>query len=832
MASRDGGTIKLTDEQQAVVACVKHPVLVLAMVGSGKTLTMAERLRWAIETDTVPANRTLCLTFTNRAAREIRERVESRLGEQARAVFCATFHRFCAEVLRHDGYRLGIPREYTILDDVDGPELLREIAENDLLRHMATTPERAARRCWELLTRVKLLQQTLDEPLEDIVASLPDDHDPSPFEFGGPSEVVKLLRRYDRALSALAAVDFSDLIRYVRHLFLTDDTCRRYWADRFQWIQVDEIQDTHLAEYAVLELLARDHKRLSFFGDIAQTIYEWRGSCPMEVLKRYRKRFQPREFSLSYNFRATRQLIRLAAWLLRRYAQGLPTPQAPKGCPDGEPVVIVNAASAHQQAAFIARDIAQHNLSLSRTVVLTRTRNHAAEVAKELEKHGVPTCLVDRFEFFRRQEVKDAICLLRLLLNPFESWSARRLLPRLRIGVGPRTIKTVVSEGRGCHLRLSDLLMGRTWRDGDPFGALLASWDQGTVVVLDVETTGLDPQTAEVIEFYGAKVAEGRIVDELHLLLWPIEGPLEAQEVHGLTEDILSKRGVPPAEAFKAIREFLAGAHIVGHNVGFDLEVLQNHARRCGIELPDNDWDDTRELARRVLTKVERYDLSTLAATLKLTHQPSHRAADDVHATVELADKLLTVIRSTAEDRRQLLSQVADPVRTTAAAFDQLRSLVAYQPPASLLDHGLQLTGLAAVYGRDTERERNLKELVRYVEQFQGGKDVMPGRSLLQSVLHKCALVRNVELTLLEEGLPVLPVHQVKGMEFDTVYVAGLENGLFPLYSRDRGQQARSWDEEEERIFYVAATRPKRRLVLLGEPNNAFIQAAQSHDPE
>ncbi len=834
MTSTDLASIRLTDEQRAVVHCVNHPVLVLAMVGSGKTLTMAERLRYAIESGTVAADRTLCLTFTNRAARQIQNRVAHRLGEQARAVFCATFHRFCAEVLRRDGDRVGIPREYMILDDVDGPELLREIAEQNLAAFDKDV-RRAARSCWELLSRVKLKQHSLDDSIKDILNTMASEEGPSPHSFGGPDYVAQLLRRYDRALSAASAVDFSDLIRYVRHLFYTDDACRRYWAERFQWIQVDEVQDTHLAEYAVLEMLARDHGQLSFFGDIAQTIYEWRGSCPRTVLRRYKEAFKPKEFTLSYNFRSTKTLVDVAARLLRRYAPDLPAPKAPSGSLAGDPVVTVAARAASEQARVIAQDIRQNKLDprSHKAVVLTRTRRHAEEVAGELQQAGIQVCLVDRFEFFRRKEIKDALALLRLIANPFDSWSARRLLRSLKIGVGDRTLKQIVEQGRSCYVRLCDLLMARTWQHGEPFAPLLARWRDGSVVVLDVETTGLDPNKAEVIEFFGTRVQDGKIVAELHLLFWPIEGRIEGQDIHGLTEDELRAGGTPPPKAFRRIAEFLQGVHIVGHNVSFDLDVLRSHARRCGIALPEmNDWDDTRELARRVLPNVERYDLRTLAETLELSHRPSHRAKDDVYATVQLARQLLVAISLATNERRTLLEPVAENVGPTAAALDQLRSLVWKQPPAQLLADGLQLIGLDEVYKHDPERWRHLSELVEHIVRFQGGRDIVPSRPLVQEVLHTCALVRNVELTMIDEGLPVLPVHQVKGMEFDTVYVAGLHNGLFPLCRRGNGaEDGRHWDAEEERIFYVAATRPKRRLILLGDPDNEFIKAVSENGP-
>lgn len=800
--------LTLTDEQRAVVEHIEGAVLVLAMVGSGKTLVMAKRLARALETGLDPRS-AVCLTFTNRAARAIRDRVAGRLGDAAREVFCGTFHRFCAEILRVDGELLGIPRSFVIIDEQDGAEILLELAKRDaqiadLCKQAAAFTQRSqqhgltadtTRQVWNAISRRKT--QVAGGNHGVFRCGLSD------------SELEHLQTAYDQELAGIGALDFADLIRYVLELFQQYPERREYWQNRFRWMQVDEVQDTHMSEYAVIAEIMRPNRDLAFFGDVDQTIYEWRGSRPTEVLDRFEREFAPvTRYELSENFRATKVLIRVAdeAAALIKNRQ---TQVRPAAClPEGDPVDLV-VGTVSEQGAYIAQVLARTGEPAS-CCVLVRTRRMAEDIARAIKACNQKAVTVDAYEFFRRQEVKDAIALARVVLNRWDDSATGRALLRPPRGLGEKGIMRLRQEGPHYGLRLSDVLRSASYDYGDPFGRLFDAWDNGDLVVFDVETTGLNPMTDEVIEFSAVRVRKGKVTDRLHLFVRPTHWNEEAAGVHHLVRDEVESTGFDAKDAFTRIRNFFAGAHVVGHNVVFDLEMLYYHGLRAGVPVTVASWDDTLDLARRLLAE-PRYDLAYLADKLALAHRPEHRAHADVDTTVELLGELLRRLAGTRVRREAMLKQVPSEVRDLAGVVESLRVSQWQARPDELFSKAIQQSRLAAYYRKEIERKRNLEELVdrvRRLATFTCGW----GRPALQEVLHLTGLARNVDFIDPSEGIPVLPVHQAKGLQFDTVFVAGLGDGVFPLKKHDEAEM-----NEEHRIFYVAVTRARRKLVLLGE---------------
>jgi DNA helicase-2/ATP-dependent DNA helicase PcrA len=280
---------------------------------------------------------------------------------------------------------------------------------------------------------------------------------------------------------------------------------------------------------------------------MAQTIYEWRGSEPGQVIRRFKQEFNPVTFTLNENYRATRILLNAAHSFASTFKQRHATARPSKSCDKGEPIRLFEAEDEEHEAQWIARQIArmskrQSSFPYKRIAVLTRTNRRGVVVSGALRECRLPCVTVEQYEFFRRQEVKDAIALLRLLLNPHDISALHRILLRPPRGIGARTIDSILSKGEDCGLRLTDMVRPAAHETGDPLGRFLTSYESGATVVLDVESTGLSPARDEVIEISAARIERGTVKAAFHTLAANTVPVGSSVHIHGLTDEHLREQ--------------------------------------------------------------------------------------------------------------------------------------------------------------------------------------------------------------------------------------------------------------------------------------------------
>lgn len=376
------------------------------------------------------------------------------------------------------------------------------------------------------------------------------------------------------------------------------------------------------------------------------------------------------------------------------------------------------------------------------------------------------------------------------------------------MGVGERTLRKISEEGVPVAIRPTDLALPRTHRAGEPFAPLLDAWERGEIVVLDVETTGLSPGRDEVVEVAGVRLRDGEPVSTFHRYVRPTTPVGGSEKVHGYSDAFLREKGEDPRAVLEGFVAFAQEAHVVGHNVRFDLAMLRGHARRIGMDVRLEDWDDTLLLSRR-LTRSDRHDLGTLTRLFGLAPRPSHRALDDAQRTAELLARLVPKL---AEGRLARAGIVAREGRAFAPLAEKVASWRAQaeaKRPPDLLATVLEESGLLDHYRREPVRVQHLRDLLDYFR--KSDRADLDSLSSLQDLTGKVALAKNIELLDPDDPrIPVVTVHQAKGLEFDTVFVAGLTENEFPSYFALRDGLL----EEERRLFYVAITRPKCRLFL------------------
>jgi DNA helicase-2/ATP-dependent DNA helicase PcrA len=825
-------------EQRAVIEAMDGSSLVLAPAGTGKTAVMAERLARAADGG-MDLGRTLCVTFTNRAAREMRSRVAARLGEEvARTCNIRTFHGLCAWMLKVEARDLGISRDFVIYDEEDCKAVLgaclgkadispadafyvisalKSCAFGDGLRLGDVPPvprelRGLLRPVWKRNLEKRKKRRKEEDPEMERIA----------FE-----KLVEMVgaawTRYHEILAARNALDFSDLIRRVRAMFLHLPEKREKWGRRFDWLQVDEIQDTHQSEYEVIAVLARRTRKLMFFGDLDQTIYEWRGSDPDGMLDRFQVEFRPvRKFSLRYNYRATRSLLVAADSLAKTFRHRHTHITPAESLEAGEPIKIHHAKTTDAEALWIAEEITalrEKAGAAERIGILARTHRRTLTVSKALTDAGIEHVTVDEFQFFLRQEIKDMLARLRLLLNPDDTGALARVVRRPASGIGDATMNTLARKGDECGLRLPDLLRPESHAAGEPFAPLLAALAGGTVVVLDVETTGLSPVHDDVIDIGAVRLDGGRETARFECLLHPSRPVGDSEAVHGLSDELLAREGRDPRAALDDLREFIAGAHVVGHNVRFDLSMLKAHGSRVGVEFAFPRWNDTLDIARRLLY-LERYHLGALCEHFGTKHSGSHRALADTLATADVLLALRKPLAAGQKARRRLVKKFGKSFRPLSVMFQQWREDMERIRPAELARRVLADSGLAAHYAEDSGRTEHLATLL----EFFNDNEIPDAAPLpaLEELVAKSALARNIDhLDPDDPKIPVITVHQAKGLEFDVVFIAGATEGEFPSWFAIKERDQIKIDEER-RLFYVAVTRAKKRLYISSFAMNAW----------
>ena len=423
----------LTEAQRAAVLHHDGPLLILAGPGSGKTRVITHRIARMLA-DGVPGQQILALTFTNKAADEMRLRVE-RLAPGSQ-VWIGTFHRFCARLLRKYATIVGLEANYTIYDTGDSTQALRRVMAQLQTDATFASPESVGR-------AISWAKNSLIGPDQYLPKS------------GNPlgSIVQKIYPAYQAKLASSNAVDFDDLLLHVAKMLREDPEVRACLDERYRYILVDEYQDTNLAQYAIARALSIDYPNLAVTGDPDQSIYGWRGANLNNILDFEKDFTEVRVVRLEQNYRSTKRILRVADELilhnLRRKKKALFTENAA-----GEPVRMVTYRTQKDEAEGIANEIAGEIAAGRRFArdfaIFYRTNALSRSFEFALREAGVPYQMVRGIEFFQRKETKDVLAYLQLVNNPHDEVALLRVINTPTRGIGKTTIERL-SHHAGQH---------------------------------------------------------------------------------------------------------------------------------------------------------------------------------------------------------------------------------------------------------------------------------------------------------------------------------------------------------------------------------------------
>ena len=422
----------LTERQKAAASHMTGPMLVLAGPGSGKTRVITHRIAHLVSRGAAPGS-ILALTFTNKAAEEMRTRLEA-LKIPRGATLC-TFHSLCARLLREFAGRAGLPEGFSIYDQSDQKTVINEVLKGRDLDPKEYPPARVLRQIGNL----KNLMIGPDKVPEDFAPRLP------------PGLFAEIYAAYEKRLAAAGALDFDDLLMRTARLLRDDTELRERLCRRYRYILVDEYQDTNQCQYRIARALARGHDNLFVTGDPDQSIYGWRGA-DIGIILAFEKDFPGAPVvRLEENFRSTPQVLKLADDLIRSNVRRKEKRLIPRK-PGGSLPRLYRFTDEYEEArgvvAWVRWMHEGREFDYGRIAVFYRVNAMSRLVEEELIKACIPYQIVKGIEFFERREVKDMMAYLRLLVNPADDVSLARVINRPPRGIGDTTVRRLVARGR------------------------------------------------------------------------------------------------------------------------------------------------------------------------------------------------------------------------------------------------------------------------------------------------------------------------------------------------------------------------------------------------
>lgn len=395
-------------QQQAVVA-TEGPSLILAGAGSGKTKVLTHRVAYLIKEKAVPAGNILVVTFTNKAAKEMMERITHLLGNAATKPNMGTFHSICAKILRKDGKHIGLSPSFTIYDENDAQDAIREA-----MQKLDISPKKIA---------PSAAKNTISGAKNEMISSL---EYPTYARGYFQETVAKIYLEYQKILEKNQAVDFDDLLLLTVKLFQNHPQILTSYQILFRYILIDEYQDTNAVQYILSKLLAQRHRNISVVGDASQSIYAFRGADFRNIVNFKNDYPEAKVFHLEQNYRSTQMILDAAHSVISKN-KSHPVLKLWTQNPPGAKIHTVEVNNETSEAEFIINQIQENQIPLSNVAVLYRTNAQSRSLEEGFLKKNIPYVLVGGIRFYERKEIKDVLAYLKLLSNPSDSIARQRI---------------------------------------------------------------------------------------------------------------------------------------------------------------------------------------------------------------------------------------------------------------------------------------------------------------------------------------------------------------------------------------------------------------------
>jgi DNA helicase-2/ATP-dependent DNA helicase PcrA len=436
----------LSDVQREAVSHTDGPVLIFAGAGSGKTRVLTHRIAYLLNEKNVFPDRILAVTFTNKAAGELKARLEKMVGAAARDLWVGTFHATCVRMLRRDGKKIGIASNFAIMDDTDQRSIIRDVLHDLDYDERQISPGAA-------LDEISKAKNALLDA---------DKYETKNTSFFG-ERIAAVFREYDRRLRESNGLDFDDLIAKTIELLESDVDVRTRYQNKFRYILVDEYQDVNYAQYRLCAVLADEHKNLTVVGDDDQSIYSWRGSDYKNIL-RFEEDFPgAKVFKLEENYRSTQTILTVANEIVSlnagRAEKKLFTNRAA-----GEPVTVYGAETERAEARYAIekiKELVREGAAYRDFIVLYRTNAQSRVFEEGFLGEGIPYRVVGGVGFYARTEIKDMMAYLRYIVNPSDAVAFRRIVNVPRRSIGQQTLASLVDAANAAGVSVGQTVFDK-----------------------------------------------------------------------------------------------------------------------------------------------------------------------------------------------------------------------------------------------------------------------------------------------------------------------------------------------------------------------------------
>lgn len=860
-------TPSLDKYQVPVVEASQGYHLVLASPGCGKTHILAERIRYARERG-VKYEDMLCLTFTNRAAREMTNRIQKVVGGNFSELMVGNVHRFCSKFLFEQGR---IPADSAIIDDEEAVSIIADYRNEDeegvtrdfnrykgyqtiiFFQHFIYQMEH--QHPWKYYLHPESFTDDDREAVKHICASQKIEYDEqavvniyhhaqeymdeanAPGLDGKTADRIRVLlwkmyyaNCYARYKEENHLFDFEDLLLYTYDIYRSDPTCKRY-----PWIQVDEVQDLNGMQLAIIDLLtAEDNPMVMYLGDEQQAIFSFMGA-KVETLTLLKMRCKGNIHHLQRNHRSPKYLLDVfndyAEKQLKIDRELLPLSDNDTKATSGDLRIIHSSTieAEHKDITTEALSLYEQNKE-ERTAVIVSANSDADRISEAMTEAGLTHFKVSGRDLFDTPDVKLLLAHLSVLSNEHNSIAWTRIMKGVRAFPSHALARRFNWKLKQLALSPSDFLL---YPESCYTAEFLRAYNEEEIVVFDTETTGLNVFQDDIIEIAAIRIKGGEVVGEPLDLYIETDKPIlpmlgdKENPMYAIYHEKMSTGELrSPSDALQRFLAYVGTSPILGHNANYDYNILDNNLQRyCKDTMQAHDIRcfDSLKLIRLLAPSLHSYKLESLLETFHLAGVNSHQAIDDVKATVSL-------VRLCAEKAREKQAQQAAFIRHPKVKpfANVLRSNYGecYREAVNRLyklstDHEPALVSeLSAAYNafhsdgliNDIPR---LDYILRYLR-----IDMLTDETVANALAPQLSQYVMDINTLKEadfcnsksilERIYVTTVHKAKGLEFDNVIIFDAADGRYPnAYNKTKQQ-----DEEDARKFYVAMSRAKRRLFI------------------
>ena len=760
---------KMNPQQQQGIQAVDGPVLLLAGAGSGKTRVVTHRIAYLIEERGVAPDSILAVTFTNKAAKEMAERVDKILGHSSLAKpLLSTFHSFCVRVLRRDIEALqingkGLTRSFAIYDETDQQAVVKSALKRLGIDDKSLKPRVA-------LGRISWAKNHMIDPQEYFLAST------NPIE----EKIAHIFEIYKKELAKANALDFDDLLLETVRLLKTSSEVRERYNRRFQYVMIDEYQDTNKPQYELMKLLAGTHNNICVVGDEDQSIYSWRGADIKNILD-FEKDFPGvQTIRLEQNYRSTQMILEGASAVVAQNTQrkGKNLWTAREG---GSMIGLYEAPDGENEALFIADRIQKYLRAAqqvetdepARCAVLYRTNSQSRLVEEALRRYQVQYHMVGGFSFYDRAEIKDILSYLKLVQNPHDSIALARSVNSPPRGIGKTTMETLerialttgISTWQAIGRAIDDKLL--------PARALQALSNFRRLI--EDARAMLGPDFADKLS-QDVALGDNAIVDDsFDPSSFGSDASTDSDDEYSFDTNSVTEDAVPE----ESRDHHSASSFDTSFNFGFDF----GPSEEISTLSPENATDS--DAAHGIASPLDSASFNPFAPV------PLKQSANEASAAARRA--IAADPKPEATEERPAFRKPGEPAT--------LPELIKFLNDRSGYIRALEDEATPEAFSRI----ENLKELAN------AAQDATSRGETLAEFLDHAALVSDADQYSSEARVTLMTLHAAKGLEFPLVFLAGMEEGLFP---HSRTFTDPTGLEEERRLCYVGMTRAMDTLIM------------------